>query len=188
MLVNQLANGDVTTYTPAAALIHVSSCATKSRNWSRNSYNQPINVSAIEMLGTSAALLAKIEALESKIKKMSIVPNLPVASIAVYAWCGICDNQGGECKQFLTSTQPTIEEVDFVQQGFPQNQQGYADYQTRAYQNSQGNNYPYGGGRTDFYRPRVDTYTAPSGNLQVGGTSQVNNSYRAPTSSNNQGG
>ncbi|CAN0858215.1 hypothetical protein LINGRAHAP2_LOCUS7135 [Linum grandiflorum] len=187
MLVNQLANGDVTTYTPAAALVHLSSCATKSRNWSRNSYNHPINVSAIEMPGTSDALLAKIEALESKIEKMSVVPNPPAATIAVCAWCGICDNKGGECKQFLTSAQPTTEEVDFVQQGFPHNQKGYTDYRTRGYQNRQGNNYPYGG-RTDVYKPRADTYTAPSGNFQVGGTSQANNSYRSPAPSTNQGG
>ena len=48
MLVNQLVDGDVTALTPEAALAHFASCATKSRNWSRNTI-QPAHAVAFDI-------------------------------------------------------------------------------------------------------------------------------------------
>ncbi|CAN0881302.1 hypothetical protein LINGRAHAP2_LOCUS14159 [Linum grandiflorum] len=170
MLVNQLANRDVTTYTPAPALIH-SSCATKSRNRSSNSYNQPINVSVIESPGTSADLLAKIEARESKIETMSIVPNPPVAFIPVASHLL---SQRWRNLTLCNKTFPTTnKDTPTTGQEAIRIAKGTTILMTEEEQIS---------------TSVVDTYNAPSGNFQVGGTSQVNNSYQASTSSNNQAG
>ena len=151
MLVHQLSDGDVTNLAPEAALAHFASCAIKSRNWSRSTI-QPAYAVASD-IAYNIALRAQVKVLEKRIDNLKVA-NPPAASFYTCAWCGICDSHG-ECENFYNKPM-TMEEVDFMQGGYPFNQQGYQHFRAMNVGDQQ---FQHSYLHADFYNLRVEDYT-----------------------------
>ncbi|CAN1125000.1 hypothetical protein LINPERPRIM_LOCUS31420, partial [Linum perenne] len=121
--VNSLAGGDCTALTPEDAMLHFANCASKSRNWERQ----------IEGAKSQSQMSVE-ERVKAEVQRHLQAAGIPVdpPSATIFSvdcgWCGSCAHNGGSCLNFGSAEVWSAEEANFIDQGFANNQKGYAGY------------------------------------------------------------
>ncbi|CAN1805916.1 hypothetical protein LINPERHAP1_LOCUS24471 [Linum perenne] len=151
--VSSLAEGDITTLTLEAAMLHFADCASKSRNWERQTEGARRKLNIKEQVNAE---------IEKHLKKSTTPIKPPSASVFVAdcQWCGACAHNGNQCQNFGRAEVWSSEEVDFVGQGFTNNQQGYTGYRQYRQQGNFQERPPYNSGVSQNQNSR------PSGSFQ----------------------